>query len=433
MINGLKKIIEWKLRVIARLVLKKYRPQIIGVTGSVGKTSTKEAIFTVLRAKFRVWKNIKNYNNEFGVPLSILGKESGFRNPFAWIGILLYGLGLLLFRKRNYPEYLVLEMGADKPGDIEYLTQFAPCHVGVVTSVGHVHTELFGTIEKVAREKMHIVSHLKKDDIAVLNVDDPIVMGMRDKVRARVMTFGYAENADIRASEVRISTGTSPDPWVAGEVQGVSFKLQYKGSVVPMLLPSVLGAHQVYSALAAIAVGISLGMNLADISAALKLFKSPPGRMRLLPGIKRTSLIDDSYNSSPMAAKAALRVVKDIQISGKKFIALGDMLELGAYTEEGHRDVGAAAAGVADVLVCVGERAAMIADEAKKRGMSEDRVFHFGSTLEAGKFIQDRLRQGDMVLVKGSQGARMERVVKELMAEPLKAAEMLVRQGPEWQ
>ncbi|MBU0597713.1 UDP-N-acetylmuramoyl-tripeptide--D-alanyl-D-alanine ligase [Patescibacteria group bacterium] len=429
----IKKIIEWKLRVLAKWVLKKYKPRVIGITGSVGKTSTKEAIYTVLSPKFRVWKNIKNYNNELGVPLSILGKESGFKNPLAWVWIFLYGLGLVLFRKKDYPEILVLEMGADKPGDIKYLTKLAPCQIGVITAIGQVHTEFFGSLEKVINEKQTIISHLKKDDFAILNIDDTLVNQIQEKTRAQVVSFGFSEQAMVQAAEVDVSTGPSPEPWANDEIKGLSFKLIHDGSSVPVFLPGVFGQHQVYSALAAAAVGLSMGLNKAEISEALKNYKSPPGRMHLISGIKHTAIIDDTYNSSPMSVKAALKVLEKIEVPGKKFAALGDMLELGDYTVPGHEEVGDAAAQVVDVLITVGERSKATAKAALIAGMPENNVFSFGTTEMAGKFIQQRIKQGDIILIKGSQGTRMERVVKELMVEPMKAKELLVRQNPEWE
>ena len=172
MIRLLKKLIAWKLRWLAKLILKKYQPKIVGVTGSVGKTSTKEAIFTVLSSKFRVRKNIKNYNNELGVPLSIIGRKSGYKNPFAWLGIFFEAFGLIIFRQKSYPDILVLEMGADKPGDIKYLTDIAPCQVGVFTGVSHVHTEFFKTLKKIAQEKRIIITQLNSAGFAILNFDN---------------------------------------------------------------------------------------------------------------------------------------------------------------------------------------------------------------------------------------------------------------------
>lgn len=428
----MKRILIWKLRLLSRWILRKYQPRVIGVTGSVGKSSTVEAVYTVLRKKFRVRKSYKNYNNEFGLPLSIIGARAGGKNPFAWVGVVCRALRLALFRDGQYPELLVLEMGADQPGDIQYLTSIAPCHIGVFTAVGPAHLELFDSVEKIAREKALVVTHITKNGYAVLNADDQLVMDAADKVRAQVITFGFMDTATVRASELKVSAGPSADPWVDVQIKGLSFKLHYQGSTVPVFLPSVLGRHQVYSGLAAAAVGISLGMNLSDVSTALREYQSPPGRMHLLPGIKHTSLIDDTYNSSPLAANAALAVLKDIQVSGKKIAALGDMLELGSYTQEGHRDVGHHVVESADVLVTVGERAQYIAEGAREAGMNPDRVFHFDDTRQAGKFIQERMQTGDIVLIKGSQGARMERVTRELMAEPLRATELLVRQDSNW-
>jgi len=433
MINLFKKIIEWKLKLLASWILQRYQPKVIGLSGSVGKTSTKEAIFKVLSYKFKTGKNIKNYNNEIGLPLSIIGMESAKKNPFIWVWIFIKALLMVVFKQSNYPEMLVLEMGADKPGDIKYLVDFVKCHVGVITAIGATHLELFDSIEKVAREKQNVISHLKVEDFAVLNKDDELVMKMQEKTRAKIVTFGFNEGADVRASDLDISAGPSADPWTDIQIKGLSFKLQYKGANVPVFLPKVLGRHQVYSALAAAAVGISQGMNLADIADALKEYNPPAGRMRLIAGIKHTSIIDDSYNSSPMAVQAALKVLKNINIPGKKYVVLGDMLELGPYTESGHREVGLASSEVADFIVTSGERSKIIAKSAIEAGMDSDQVFSFDDPLSAGKFIQERLKSGDMVLIKGSQGARMEKTVKEIMAEPEKAKELLVRQTSDWQ
>jgi UDP-N-acetylmuramoyl-tripeptide--D-alanyl-D-alanine ligase len=274
---------------------------------------------------------------------------------------------------------------------------------------------------------------LKKDDWAILNADDALVMAAKGKIKSKILTFGFSEGAEVKAAELAVSAGPSRDPWVDVQIKGLSFKLMYQGSSIPVFLPSVLGEHQVYAALAAIAVGLALDMNAADISTALKNYKSPPGRMNLISGIKHTSIIDDTYNSSPMAARAALSVLKKINVSGRKLVAFGDMLELGEFTESGHREVGEAVPGAADILVTVGDKAGFIGDEAAKRGLSKDMIRGFDNTYEAGKYIQETLRQGDIILVKGSQGARMERVVKELMAEPMQAGELLIRQGEEWE
>ncbi|MFA6573612.1 MAG: UDP-N-acetylmuramoyl-tripeptide--D-alanyl-D-alanine ligase [Patescibacteria group bacterium] len=432
----MRKILERKLRFIAKLILKKYQPEVIGITGSVGKTSAKEVIFTVLAKKFRVRKNIKNYNNEIGVPLTIIGSESGNKNIFSWIAIFFKAFRLIIFKDKSYPEKLVLEMGADHPGDIKYLVELAPCKIGIITAIGDmgpVHLEFFNNVDQLVNEKANIIKHLSREGVAILNRDDVQVFPLKEKTNAKLVTFGFSEQSDVRASDVSIA-----DHVEMGEselITGVRFKLHYKDSMLPVVLPQVLGSHQIYAALCGAAVGITYGINLADIAEALRSYIPPAGRMRLIPGIKNTAIIDDSYNSSPVAAIAALKTLETIQIeTGKhKYAVLGDMAELGKYTEEGHEKVGEYVAQVADILVTIGEKAKIIAESAKKNNMLEDRVFEFDDSESAGRFVQERLKEGDLVLVKGSQSVRTEKVVKELMAEPLRAEELLVRQGKAWQ
>lgn len=409
--------------------MKKYKPEVIGITGSMGKTSTKEAIFAVLSSKFRARQNLKNYNNELGLPLSILGTESGRKSILKWLGVIFHGIKLILFRDADYPQILVLEMGADHPGDIKYLTELAPCKIGVVTGIGPAHLEFFESIEKIVKEKRIIVSHLRPEGFAVLNHDDEKVYEMREKTRAKVLTYGFDQEAEVRAQEEgMIGEGM--------EIKGMNFKLSYTGSVVPIFLPGVLGRQHIYAALAGAAIGIIHGMNLVEVAESLKRYAAPKGRMNLISGIKNTLIIDDTYNASPIPVEAALDVLRSIKLPAeddKKFAVLGDMLELGSFSEEGHKQVGRAAAkSNVDYLVTVGERSRDIARAALLAGMSEDRVSNFSTPEEAGLFVQGKMKQGDLVLIKGSQGMRMEKVVKELMAEPLQACELLVRQDASW-
>lgn len=426
-------LLQWKLQVIARWVVKSYAPKIIGVTGSVGKTSTVEAIAAVVGVNFRTRKSIKNYNNELGVPLSILGEHSAGKNLFRWWGIFFRAVRLLLVKDPGYPQVLVLEMGADKSGDIDQLLSVAPCVVGVVTAVSGVHLELFRTVERVISEKKKIVTRLPKEGIAILNADDPQVLAMRSQVRARVMTYGFSEAADVRGSDPTISEGP-PGVATDGERRfGISFKIAYGGSTVPVFLPAVLGTHQVLFGLAAAAVGLGLGMNLHDISDGLRSFTPPPGRMSWLLGIKETQIIDDTYNSSPTASRAALDTLIHLPAAGRRIAALGDMAELGDATREGHEEIGMYVAHLKlDLLVTVGEKAKIIAQSAEEAGMAKEKIAVYDSAEVAGRFIQSELRPGDLILVKGSQVARMEKIVKEIMAEPLRAADVLVRQGGEW-
>ena len=421
----MKKITQKILKILAKLVLNKYKPEVIAITGSVGKTSTKEAIYTVLKSKFLVRRSIKNYNNELGVPLTILNLPAAGKSLSGWLKIYFKGLKLIFKRDKTYPKILVLEMAADKIGDIKYLTSFVPRKAGVITTVEKVHLEYFGSLEKIAAEKQGVISDLKKNAYAILNADNPLIYNMEQKTRAKILTFGFSEKAQIKAAELAISEKNG--------IKGISFKLVSDGKVIPVFLPDILGKQQVYAALAAACVGIIYGMNLLEISEALKNYKAPAGRMNLIKGIKNSLIIDDTYNASPASTLAALEALENISFSKRKLAILGDMLELGSYTEEGHREVGKKAARVVNFLITVGEKARDIKRGSLENGFDSKSVFNFPNITVAGKFAQEKIQEGDIILIKGSQGMRMEKITKELMADPLRAEKLLARQGEEWQ
>lgn len=427
----MKKLLQLKLKVLARLILRKYQPFVVGITGSIGKTSAKEAIVAVLREKLKVRASYKNYNNEIGLPLSIIGVDSPGRNICGWLKVFSRAFGLWLFRDKDYPAVLVLEMGIDRPGDLEYLLKIAPVNVGVVTGVSYAHLEFFGTVANIKKEKQVLIEKLGKKGLAVLNYDNELSREMAGASQARVLSYGLHEGANLRAQDI-IYNFTKE----GYELNGINFKLNYDGSIVPVNMKNVLSETALYAALAAAAVGVYFDLNLVEIAQALGEFSLPKGRMSYLPGIKHTFLIDDSYNSSPEAALAALEVLKRIKVepASKKYAVLGEMLEIGSYTEEGHKAVGRQAAeNQIDYLIAVGEKARDFIRGAKEVGLEDDAIFYFDKPEEAGRFLQNRVRAGDVLLIKGSQGARMEKVVKELMAEPERAAELLVRQGKEWE
>jgi len=426
----MKKFVQSRLAAMAKMVLSRETPEIIGITGSVGKSSAKQAIGAVLGAKFSVRVSPKNYNTELGLPLSVLDLPSGGRSAWAWASILSRGCFRSHFGIKDYPKTLVLEMAADHPGDIAYLVNIAQPAVGVVTAVGESHAENFGSVENVAREKQVLVARLPKEGHAVLNRDDERVWAMREKTKATVMSFGFHEQADVRALEFSMNYAFDAEGGC-----GIRFKLAAGGSTIPVFLPNVLGRQAVYAALAATAVGLVKGMNLIEIANGLRKYEPPPGRTRSIAGIKHTLLIDDSYNASPKSAKAALEILRDIPAdsSRRKFAVLGDMLELGSLSVAGHEEVGrkAVECGV-DFMVFVGEKMGDAEKAAVAAGASTDRVFHFANNDEAGRFVQQRMKQGDVVLIKGSRGMRMETVVKELMADPLAAARLLAGHHEEW-
>lgn len=416
-----------------RRILAKYQPLVIGVTGSVGKTSTKDAIFSVLSRRFAVRRSRKNYNSEFGVPLTIIGSESPGKNPLGWLRVFLRVAGLLLIKQR-YPDILVLELGIDHPGDMRVLTDLVQPKIGVLTAIAPAHIEFFPTFQEYAAEKRHLIASLPKNGLAVLNADLPEVRAAVAEASCPVVQCGITEAADIRAASItpRLERPRGED---GVTIAGITVKVARHGQIVPLVLREAIGRSAVSAALMAIAVGEHLGMNLLECVEGLDTYVPPPGRMRVIPGIKYTTIIDDTYNSSPLAAHESLETLRTIELDAddRRIAVLGDMLELGGDSERLHRELGGkVATSSVDLLITVGERSRDIARGAIDRGFPKEKAVHFATSSEAGKHLQGILKIGDMVLVKGSQGVRMEKVVKELMAEPLRAPYVLVRQEKPW-
>lgn len=420
-------IAKHALAAMARLVLKRYEPRIVAITGSVGKTSARQAIVAVLGTRLRVRGAVKNYNNEFGVPCTILGVETPGKSLFAWLRVCLRALALAFGPRQQFPEILVLEMGTDHSGDIAHLLSFVKPDVGVLTAVSQAHTEFFGSVESVLAEKKLILTSLTENDFAVFNEDDMSVRLAASESIVQKIGYGFSESAMIRCHEAVVRYND------VGESVGIECELSIAGATISIFLKGIVGTHALYAPMAGAAVGLSFGMSPETIAAGLNNTQPPPSRMRLIPGIKKTLLIDDTYNSSPTAAKEAVETLAKIKSSGQKIAALGDMLELGVLTENEHKKIGLLVAeNKIDILVTVGHAAQLIAVGARDAGMPDNEIFSFAKPEEAGIFLQDRIHDGDIILVKGSQGIRCEKIVKELMAEPERAEELIVRQGKEW-
>lgn len=405
----LNKILKIVLRWLTILTLKRYRPGIIGITGSAGKTSTKEAIFAVLKKERMVRRTRANFNNELGVPLTVLGDYQQIKGILFWPKVILKSIKQLIKKNKNYPEILVIEMAADRPGDIKYLTNMIHPQIGVITAIGDipVHVEYYSSPEAVAREKANLVECLPGNGFAVLNFDDEVVYDMKVRARARVVGYGFNEGADIRLGnlEYRIGSGNTPE--------GISFKVQYGGSFMPIRLNNVFGKPQVYSAGAAIAIGLIFGMNLVKIAEALEEYSAPDGRMKLITGVKNTLILDDSYNASPISMRAALETLKALPAK-RRVAVLADMLEIGKYATEAHQAIGELSAKIVDHLFCIGPRARFIADSARQAGLDSKSIQIFDTSESAKKMIEKEIKQGDLILVKGSHSMKLEKVIEEI-------------------
>ncbi len=405
-------ILQKILGFLTKRIVKKYRPKVIAITGSVGKTSTKNAITLLLERYLSVWGGSGNLNTEFGVPLAFIGKKKGGGSSFKeWMKIITSGFGLILVRKRDYPKVIVAEMGADKPGDISYLTGLVKPDISVVTMIGEmpVHLENYGSVDEVVDEKAKIVEKLEEKDFAILNFDDPAIKKMKERTKAKVVYFGFGEGADLRIDDFTFETK------VAGGKEmpyGVSFKLSFEDDSWRIHLPYCLGRPFSYSVATAFACGMAMGLDMDRAPDIFREMKPEDGRMNLIE-TDDLFVIDDSYNASPASTRSALETLRDLPGS-RRVAILGDMKELGVDSAKAHEDIGEMAAGICDVIVTVGDLAENIKDGATVSGMSIGNAIHCKTNEEVASKLKNLLSSGDLVLVKGSRSMKMEEVVKKI-------------------
>ncbi len=364
------------LQQIARFWRSKHKIRVIGITGSVGKSTTKEAVADVLSERFHTLRNLGNMNNEIGLPLSLLRLGPGY-------------------------ERAVLEMGFYVPGEIALLCEISSPVVGVVTNIGTVHASRAGSQDAIFRGKSELIQFLPKDGIAILNKDDPLVRKMADLTEARVFFYGLDPMADLWADEIQ---GLGLD--------GIRFSMHYQTELLHVHLP-MIGQHSVHTALRAAAVGLVEGLGWNEILQGLRMGQTQL-RLNTVRSRSGALILDDTYNASPESTLAALNLLEELV--GKKIAVLGDMLELGPYEEKGHEMVGVRAAEVADNLVTVGPRGRLIADAARKAGLKTKIITEFKSAEEAIPYLQKILTDQDVVLIKGSHGVRMDYIVSALEA-----------------
>jgi UDP-N-acetylmuramoyl-tripeptide--D-alanyl-D-alanine ligase len=362
------------LQQIARFWRRKQNLRVIGITGSVGKSTTKEVVAEVLDRRYRTLKSPGNMNNEIGLPLTILRLGSGY-------------------------ERAVLEMGFYVPGEIAFLCDIALPDLGVVTNIGMVHAQRAGSQQEIFQGKSELVRALPPTGVAVLNRDDPWVRKMADLTQASVFYYGMDPSSNLWADEVE---GLG--------LEGIRFKLHYQGETMHVSVP-MIGQHSVQTALRAAAVGLVEGLAWQEILDGLH-----QGHAQLrLTAIRTDSgalLLDDTYNASPESMLAALNLLAEL--GGNKVAVLGDMLELGQYEKQGHEMVGLRAAVVADALVTVGERGHLIARAAHRGGLASRKIVEFKDQDGAIAHLRKSLKKEDVVLVKGSHGVHMDRIVTAL-------------------
>ena len=362
------------LQQVARFWRRKLNLRVIGITGSVGKSTTKEATAEVLGVRYRTLRSPGNMNNEIGLPLSILKLNASY-------------------------ERAVLEMGFYVPGEIQFLCDIALPHIGVVTNIGTVHAERAGSQEAIARGKSELVQALPADGVAILNFDDPWVRRMEEKTKARVFFYGLSHQADLWADEIE---GLGLD--------GIRFRLHYQGETLHSHVP-LIGRHSVHTVLRAAAVALNDGLTWQEIFEGLSR-----GRAQLHLAAVRTNsgalILDDTYNASPESMLAALNLLDELD--GRKIAVLGDMLELGPYEKQGHEMVGMRTAQVAKLLLTLGPRARMIAAAARRAGMKPSQILEFEQPEPIMDWLNKNLTATDAVLIKGSRGLRMDRITAAL-------------------
>ena len=353
---------------------RRHNVRVVAVTGSVGKTTCKELVAAVLARRYRVLKSEANLNTEIGVPLTLLQLAPEHRR-------------------------VVLEFAMHGRGEIDLLCRIAAPQVGIVTNIGPVHLERLGSLEAIADAKAELVEALPADGVTVLNGDDPRVFALAGRSRAHAILYGQASHCQVRGSEL-VSRGLG----------GISFRLACGEASVNVSSP-LPGRHHLYPCLAAAAVALTEGIALSEIAEALSGAR-PELRLRVLPGPNGSTILDDSYNASPASMLAALDLLAEMP--GRRMALLGEMRELGAAEEEGHRQVGERAAQACELLLVLGERARPLAEAARAAGLKDVRFLE--SSEAAVEMLRRELQGGDYLLVKASRALALETVVDALFA-----------------
>jgi UDP-N-acetylmuramoyl-tripeptide--D-alanyl-D-alanine ligase len=435
---------------LAGLILKKYKPKIIAITGSVGKTTTRDFLYNILSKKIFVRKSEKSFTSELGIPLTIIGRPSSSvafasNTPFfvtVWNFILTLFFALkILFWKNAYPEWLILEIDADKPGDVASVAGLLSVDILVVTAIGKVpsHIESFSSdMDKFLAEKEQLLNALKRDGTLIYNADDEVTCGLVARSDVEKISCGLTGATDFSGSPFEILGSATSGLWqptgmrftVEKNNTGKSKDASQRKSTIAIM--DSIGVNNEYATLLSVAVADLFDINFSEATKSIEKIDLLPGHMKIIAGLKDSTIIDDSYNSSPIALKQALETFSEMSPSGRKIVVVGDMLELGKFSSEEHREAGKTIATVADYVVCVGLRTRKTAETLLSLLYNEEKISCFDTVEESGEFLRQMIASGDLVLVKGSQSMRLEKAVEMIMRHPEDSKKLLVRQESRW-
>lgn len=424
-----KKILLRITRYLAERILRKYQPQQVVITGSVGKTSTKQALLSVITDVSSVYSSEVSIRSEFSLYCTIIGVPHPGKRLGGLLRVLWRGCVLVCTQKQDaYPQVLVFEMGIKHSGDTARIAQMLEPDVVVVTPFGTppTHIEFFDTVQALITEKIAVIDQMKRSGIVVLPQDDEYLEDIKRKIKVPVVSYGFDPQSTLVVSHPEIA-------YADGVPIGMRFRANFEGKSLPSILYGALGVTHVLANAAALATAEVLDISLIQALTSLESNDAPPGRMKLIHGVYDTMIIDDTYNASPVAMSAALKTLAHLETRGRKIAILGDMLDLGRHAEQAHRTVGEEVVESADVVIAVGVRAQFIAENARKKGMKRrSSIMTFSTSAQAGAYAKTILKEGDIILVKGSQDMRMERVVEQIMSNPKDKETLLVRQNDFW-
>jgi len=363
---------------LAHIWRKKFNIPVIGLTGSSGKTTTKEMIAAIISRRKNILKTEGNLNNLIGLPQTIL-------------------------RLNSEHEIMILEMGTNIRGEIKRLTQIAEPGIGMITNIGPAHLAGFGSIDVVKEEKSDLFLNMPPSGVAIINLDDEAVATAAEQWHGTKVTFSMSPNADVSVRDIE-----------KNGVRGVSFNLIIDGHTQKVEM-KITGMHHVYNAMASAAVAFAAGMDPKTIAEGLSAFRPFSGRMEMIKLRNGSFMLDDSYNANPVSVREALMTLKDLKTNHNSYVFLGDMLELGAQTEEMHRKIGMLIATIGvNALFLQGDFSEVTSAGAKEGGLPSENIFLLSDQEDGINYLKKYLKKGDWILVKGSRGMKMEKIVAQI-------------------